>query len=342
MAIGAAIASAAISGLGSLFGGFGAKRSAEKQYKDEREALEYLNWRNEHAADRMNAELRARADVAALTPITRSTREASTIDTRGMVDMPAFLAAAKAGGFNPLSFLRSGALAYFAGETTRSDVSTWETRTGENAMQAALVGQYMPNYVSEFPSTRVPSSSEVWGNAFQTATNQYVGDMAQQRQNNFQAGLLGMQLQAAGQRRASGSNLASSLWGTPSSKQVGGTTTNSGTGALSGGGKGVICIGPFCLTQHEGTSGAQAMSDRYGEIVEMLGGLLVLGTDTLNTLPQLTPKVTADAIQKMLDRDTGKDLQAPSKWAEETWNEIMKNNFPDAGKKGDPGVWWYF
>lgn len=191
--LGAAIAAGA-----SLISGLFGRSSAKKQAKKEEEAIRRANDQATALAQQMNKEVRARADAAALVPVQTSKEhaEGGVSSTRGGVDMAAFMAAAEDYGFNPLTFLRSGALSLFA--TSETEDVRWSDdficTTGESAMEAALSGQHMPSLQPVIASTRVPGVGEVLGNALQAGTNQYLSDMSQDQQNAFQMDLLNRQL----------------------------------------------------------------------------------------------------------------------------------------------------
>lgn len=204
---------ALVSGAASLVGGLFGRSSAKKQAEKEERAIKEANEKAEQLASQMNKEIRARADAAALVPVQRSRENL----TRGGVDMDGFMQAAEDYGFNPLTFLRSGALSAFA--YTYSD--DFECVTGERAMDAALSGTYLPQLSPVISSTKVPSAGEVFGNALQTGVNQWLSDSSQQSQNDFQMKLLNAQL--AGANKSGSGNLARSFY-TPSATTFGSKT----------------------------------------------------------------------------------------------------------------------
>lgn len=163
-----------IAGAASLVSGIFGRSDAKKQAKKEEKAIKAANAKAEQMASDMNREVRARADAAALVPVQTA--------RQGGVDMGAFLAASEAGGFNPLTFLRSGALSLFSNDFTCT--------TGERAMDAAIQGQHIPQLSPVISSTRVPSMGSVFGDALTSGANQYLSDLSQDRNNAFQMEML--------------------------------------------------------------------------------------------------------------------------------------------------------
>lgn len=182
--LGAAIAAGA-----SLIGGLFGRSDAKKQARKEEKAIRAANEAAKATADLMNRQVRARADAAALVPVAT---ERESVSAGGM-DMTRFLADAEKGGFNPLTYLRSGAASLYATQET----ADWSCTTGERAMDAALAGQHMPNLQPVISQTRVPGVGEVLGNALTTGANQFLSDLSVKQNNEFQMQLLNRQLAGA-------------------------------------------------------------------------------------------------------------------------------------------------
>lgn len=189
---------ALVAGGVSLLSGLFGRSSAKKQAKKEEDAIRKANDVATAQAEQMNREIRARADAAALVPVATSRETASR--TESGVDMKAFMSAAEENGFNPLTFLRSGALSLFANTTTSTE--DWTCTTGERAMDAALSGTYLPSLQPVISSTKVPGVGDVFGNALTAGANQYLSDLSQQQNNDFQMALMERQLAGAQQRGA--------------------------------------------------------------------------------------------------------------------------------------------
>lgn len=236
----------------SLISGLFGRDSAKKQQQLERDLNYEAYLAQKHDAERENEYYINRADSAARIPVLTKehsnvvtydrTTEDETITRQGGVDMGSFIKAAEGYGFNPLTFLRSGALALFSNDTTTRKLTRggftqtvsdgYTETTGEHAMEAALVGfgnRPIFESIVDKGMTRVPSTGEVFGNALVAGTNQYLNASAQQDQNNFQCGLVQMQLDAAQRRDAQ--RYGRSFY-TPVSYQTGGTSVSTaGKGA---------------------------------------------------------------------------------------------------------------
>lgn len=215
---------ALVSAGASLISGLFGKSDAEKRAKREEAALARANAEAKAATEKMNREVRARADAAALVPV-QTSREGyvlNRVDTSGGVDMPAFMKAAEENGFNPLTFLRSGALSLFAksSQTASTYTDEFNCTTGERAMDAALSGTALPSMSPVIAQTQVPGMGEVFGNALTTGINTYYADQAQARQEQLQRDVMNAQLQGT-QRNPS--YIARSFY-VPSSRTAGPST----------------------------------------------------------------------------------------------------------------------
>lgn len=208
---------ALVAGGVSLLSGLFGRSSAKKQAKKEEDAIRKANDVATAQAEEMNRTIRARADASALVPVAT---ERETV-TQGGVDMKAFMSAAEENGFNPLTFLRSGALSLFANNTTND----WTCTTGERAMDAALSGTYLPQLSPVIAQTKVPGMGDVFGNALTSGANQYLADLSQQQNNDFQMALLERQLAGAQQRGAYGGSRSMYV---PQAFQSGGTRKTTG------------------------------------------------------------------------------------------------------------------
>lgn len=224
---------ALVAGGASLLSGLLGRSSAKKQAQEEKDAIRKANDQATAMAAQMNKEVRARADAASLVPVATE-REHSEIgtsrsSTRGGVDMAGFMAAAENNGFNPLTFLRSGALSLFATSDTETmstvDYEDWTCTTGERAMDAALAGQYIPQLSPVISQTRVPGVGEVFGNAIQSGANQYLQDLSQQENNAFQMDLLNARLKG---QSLPGSFQGSRSFYVPYAQQTGGAKVTTG------------------------------------------------------------------------------------------------------------------
>lgn len=216
----------AILGAGaSLVSGLFGRSDAKKQARKEEKAIRTANEAATAAADKMNRELRARGDAAALVPVQRSSEHFSASSSG--VNMDQFMADAEKYGFNPLTYLRSGALAMYG--KTESYSEDWDCVTGERAMDAAQAGSYIPQLSPVISGTKVPSVGSVFADAAMTGVNQYLADKSIQDNNKFQMDLLNRQLEGA--NRSGSSNFARSFY-SPSAT-ISGPYGQRGGGALA-------------------------------------------------------------------------------------------------------------
>lgn len=222
-----ALVGAAIQGGVSLIGGLLGQSSARDRERAEKEALRGLNRSNMELTAEMNRQVRARADAAARTPVVTTNFSEGHDNTQGGVDMDAFLAASARGGFNPLTFLRSGALGLFGTTRRQTGEYSWSRTTGERAMEAALAGQYIPTLVSDFPTTQVPGTGEIIGNALSAGAGTYLDWMASDKAN---AAAMERQLASQAQRGGAG---ALSLGARAPGVSYGSATRSGGSGALA-------------------------------------------------------------------------------------------------------------
>lgn len=290
------------------------------------QAIEAFNQRSEANANRLNAEIRKRADKAAKVPVvTQSSRHVTDtqVDTRhaetqSSVDIDGMMAAAEKAGFNPVTFLRAGGLQAYAksvsDETGKHTQSLWEKSsqkvTGANAMDAALAGQHLPALMAyqeagQDQSMNYPGTGEVLGSALKSGVDKFVSDLDQSRQNDFQRDLLERQL--AGRNR---SGVGGGSMYVPYGVQYGGTSNNGGSGALGGGG-GVSLFGT-AINPDKGTSDANDFENRYGELGDWVGGAAAALSDAYKFI-QTHPE--------MVEKKTG---------VPQDWTGWVVNNSPDA------------
>lgn len=232
-------------GLSALSGLFGRSRAKKENAEAQRRA------------DAMNADVRARAEAAAKIPVV------TTSESSNSVDMDGFMAAARDHGFNPLTFLRSGALSLFTSSKETNSVS------GSMNMEAALAGQYVPQLSS------VPSVGEIVTGGLSTAFSQWSAERSQQQQNQFQLDLVRAQLEGV----QGSSYRGSRSFNVPTATMSGGTRTGSGTAALAEtatvyrnpGDK--LCFWGWCMGTDSGTSSAEDIETRYGDVAQEAWGI---------------------------------------------------------------------
>lgn len=262
---------ALIAGGASLISGLFGRSSAKKQAKKEEAAIRAANEVAVRQADDMNRSARLRAEAAALVPVQSERENATTSVSQGGVDMAGFMAAAENYGFNPLTFLRSGALSLFARTESATHSVDWECTTGERAMDAAQAGQYIPQLSPVISQTKVPGMGEVFGNALNTGVNQYLGDA--QRQQDFQNDMMLAQLRGA--NRYAGAPLSRSFYG-PAAFSSGGKVSGQSEPPLSFGARiGPVPMGyfgaPASLVNSAIPLYQHAYDDTTGEFVRVAG-----------------------------------------------------------------------
>lgn len=272
----------------SLVGGLFGKSSAEKKDRQAARAQAANDERNRSIVDFMNNDLRRRAEAAAAVPIEtyRKGWETGTTITKGEVDMAAFMKAAESNGFNPLTFLRSGALGLFA--KSRTDQTTnFEDKTSvynSQLMDAALAGGNIFQYSQPLQKT-APGYGDVFGNALTAGANAFVQGLNQDQQNQFQMKMLNAQLEGvnrAARTAAAGGNSPRRSGYVPTSVTAG-SQTEQGGGAFSNS-LPPIWLNGFLVDQDPKTTSAQALEDRYGDIVGSFLGLVPAFADFNKTV----------------------------------------------------------
>lgn len=269
---------------GSLISGLLGQSSAKKRQGEDHAAIERANAIATENANKMNTEVRARADKAAKVLIVTKSKHTTnqkvvttkapdvststqwrgpdTTTTTGNVK--AMVDAAEANGFNPLTLLRAGGLGSFSSSRTtygnvndktvtkygksvvqESGGTTDESVvTGSTAMDAALAGQHIPQLSAVISQERVPGIGDVIGNALNTGINAFLTDKQQAQQNQFQMDMLQATLNGANQP---GASTGSRSFATPSARIAGGNIST-----VSGPAFGASAPGPY---SGGGTSG---------------------------------------------------------------------------------------
>lgn len=330
-----------ISGGISLISGLFGRKDAKKKVKSDEKAIAAANAANAYQAEMT----RLRAKEAAKIPIV--TTQASGVDMGG------FLKAAEAGGFNPLTFLRSGALGSF----TRTLTSV----TGSTAMEAALAGAGNggggASVMPVMSNVNVPGIGSIAANAFGAGFNTYLDLDSQRKAESYQAAMLEAQIHGMGTKPTSGGKGY-----TPSGVFTGGIIQKGDNAALSTSqyAKGKTFKNPGDTLWIFGrpfqtaptTSNADDFETRGGEAAGWLGGAAAMANDYyLNSDPQsralmdfvsMTPgeagKTMVDWYSGALSRTKGRIVDAPSLGAEyiksisasptnpgQTWGEIYND-----------------
>lgn len=183
-----ALAAGAVSGISSLLGGFGQASAQRARFKALVKAQAEGNEIRDFRAREMNAQIRARADAAALVPEVTTTDYGRTEYTTGDIDVDAFLAQSARMGINPITMVRSGSLGHYARSYTQTGGRDVVTTTGAHAMDAALAGQHIAEFDQSLlaGAPQPQSTMQIAGGALSDAYSAYSTVASQDAQNAFQ------------------------------------------------------------------------------------------------------------------------------------------------------------
>lgn len=191
------LAMTALSGGLSLMSGIGGRNSAKKQARlQQAENDRVRGWNNEQvwATNEWNYNL---GQELLRTPAERTHDESES----GGVDVDRMMADADRAGFNPVTWLQSGALQAYSFR----NLSTYDTET--NPAEAFRLMMRTPNLQSAATIGKIPDAMEIVGDAGQAALNTFRSEYAREDSQAFQRQNLEMQLAAiqAGKRTGLGS-----------------------------------------------------------------------------------------------------------------------------------------
>lgn len=217
------------------------------------------------------------------------------------VDITGFMAAGEKAGFNPVTWLNSGALSLFARSnaltTNGGDVTQTQTRTGHNAADAYKI--MMPDMVME-QASQIPkpvSTMEVLGNAGNAALSTYKDLYKLDKSQQFQTSLLDRQLAAMAQARGGGGIVPGTggLISYGPSASAGGVTGGGGTLSNKG-----VSANPYPASWERGkvevtnpsgkwkvdktVSDAETAETRYGDLMQEVFGISNILQDGVTTL----------------------------------------------------------
>lgn len=321
--------SGALSVGGSLLSGFGARSSAKKQQDKIRKTYDEINMYRSRAADILES-----------TPHTVDQYTSSM----GNVDFQAFVADARAAGFNPLTAIRAGLGAAYA--RTMSRVQT--TEYGHNA--AAVAELRSPSYEILGQIQRVPSAGEAIGGAMSTAgnmLNDYSNKlMDQQLQRDLQASYLsGVAARSAASSSAHMMSVPSMITAGDTIKRLGGSMTLAGSPSVG------TAAGPKTLnlpflgeTKLSDRSSADDVEQELGDVASSFYGFGRL-LESLDLNKQLGRPPTATDWAK-LARDSAASAWDQGGNAVTTWwnnwkthNDIISQQPSSANQTGGGGSW---
>lgn len=215
----------ALSGGLSFLGGLGGQQAAKKQNRMQllQDLADYqMNDNITREADAGNL-IRAREVNAErerlgreLLTIPEETIFEDATWSRSGIDLPAFMLAGELAGYNPVTWLRSGALSMF--QTNQNGGYTRTTRTGHNAADAYKMMMpdlplFTPALKGSTTVNKVPSSMEVFANAGNAALSTYKDLYKMEASQTFQTQLLDRQLTALAQRASGGGSTIGGSFG---------------------------------------------------------------------------------------------------------------------------------
>lgn len=287
---------------------------------------------------------------------------ASSQDNYSYVDTAGMMQAAEDAGFNPVTWLNAGGMQAYTqtgsrGLTTSSsrsgstdavttNMTTSSTRSGMNAAAAYNLMSPESALVTASQATNIPSVAQAVGNAGTAALDVYRQDAARQQSQDFQRELLNLQLDAIQKAKANpGSTVNRTIsTGTPSYSTSGGTVTRGGAASRSGGLSPEPKVGTWTNPQPLKAGDPPTSSDvltsvgiksnpyfpdaggaitqRYGEGVEIIAGLGIAAGDLYWNLPEAVKENLRNSVSTKRPGAGKPGYQAPY---ERTWDWIQRN-----------------
>lgn len=296
------LAMTALSGGLSLMSGIGARNSSAKQGR--------LQMMEDARMDALNQERLAvmnnQREALGREMLTVEEKNTSTVsdnswqstNTWSDLDVDAFMAAGEKAGFNPVTWLNSGALSLYARGSSLTmnggDVTTTTTRTGHNAADAFKLMAPDAYYGTPTQIPKVPDMLEVFGNAGNAALSTYKDLYKTQQSQDFQSSLVDRQLTALANRQMGGGQTVGGSYGQSIS-----TGGKAGTvGGLSTSGKLATSL-PYPSSWEKGdvnvtnpsrvwkvdkdVPDAEAAEARYGDLAQEIFGAANLINDGVLT-----------------------------------------------------------
>lgn len=280
----------------SLLSGLGAQSSAKSQQKRQAAYDEAARQYNEMWTRATNEKKEALGRELLTIPHTVDELESS----RSSYDIDRFRADGEKLGYNPVTWLRSGALSGYG----LTDTASSKYETGQNAAAAfALMVPDTPTTTAT-QAVKVPSTMQAIGDAGTAALNVYRADEKQAASQAFQTTLLEKQLAAIGAGKQNGSFFSGTgapTIGSAGTAMVGGLAGSRrssgarGGGTLSSGSSDPLdkydpkaeeaqFTNPWSWkgsTIDTQSPDAQSYEDRYGNIIAEIAGGYNLASDSL-------------------------------------------------------------
>lgn len=168
-----ALALGALSFGGSLLQGIGQKQAAGKQARMQLIADTMAREANERTLAEVNARREALGRELMTVPETQTVENNSWQTTTGGVDLAGFMRAGEQAGFNPVTWLNSGALSLFGTTYTQNGGEVTTTYTGHNAADAfkLMAPEYTLAQASQVPQQH--SMLSAFGGALSAGANAF-------------------------------------------------------------------------------------------------------------------------------------------------------------------------
>lgn len=197
------LAMTALSGGLSFMSGIGGRNSAKKQARLQQIENDRVRVWNESEIGRTNEWNYNLGRELLDNPTIRRHSEDMRTDSFGGVDVDRMMADADRAGFNPVTWLQSGALQAYGYTMGRSYGWTEDSET--NPVEAFRMMLKTPNLQSADTVAKIPDAMEIIGDAGQAALNTFRSEYAREDSQAFQREQLGLQLAAiqAGKQKAS-------------------------------------------------------------------------------------------------------------------------------------------
>lgn len=300
---------ALITGGLSLVSGFFGRNDAKKQQKRADAAQALADERNRAdiaLANAKNTELAA--NLSKIPHITTNETD-SLVETKtsNSVRMADFMKAAEDSGFNPVTFLNSGALSMFAdtATTTKGFERNMQSSIGHNAAFAAQLASpatYQQGVAQQIP---IPSIGSVVAGAAGAAYGAYSDQKQREADQAFQREMQNKHLEGVQKQQA---DFMRSFF--VPSRQGGNVKTNGQLGAPLVPTEGEVKVtNPFLTRPVDGTvPDAVAWEDRYGEIGGLLGGVSNIFDDLIFNVTGMTHKERGEQTRLATERISMPDL----------------------------------
>lgn len=334
-----ALAIAGISGALSLGKSFFGSQDAKKAAKEAQRAqdLAFIAASNEAMRARVESSKLQQANRAAVAVGNQRNRAAVAATNaanrklgqeylaRPSVDMSRLVADAEAAGFNPLSYLRSGAASLYSKQV---NLPGYQMMMPQTFQESVFQWSDLPGMPTPAPAVPRPSTS-AGSMLFQAGSDAFGAFVSQSRiesQQDLQRELLQKSLDGVAKGKKAGSKSSGSFGFVPGSVTMGGTVTDKGSLALARPGtpeKGDVKVtNPWTnYSVDPSQRDASAFTDRYGEgeIAETLLLLKQGATDFWYNVTGMTDAQRTEWANKNVTWDNAKPGGAWDQWHWKQW-----------------------